>query len=106
MRSSTTFRLRSVWQRRLTGVLSAALCMWLLTFAAHLHAADQDAQDDRSGTHYCWVCASIPSAAATPTMATFPAISHREEHLSTALDAQILAGPVVASYRSRAPPAR
>jgi len=106
MKSSTTFRLRSVWQRRLTGVLSAALCMWLLAFAAHLHAADQDAQNDRSSTHYCSVCASIPSAAAVPTIAAFPAISHREEHISTALDAQIPAGPVVASYQSRAPPAR
>jgi hypothetical protein len=106
MKSSATFRLRLVWQRRLSGVLSAALCMWLLAFAAHLHASDQEAQDGRTGTHYCSVCASIPSAAAAPTVVVSPAISDREEFVSTAPDAQVPNSPTVASYRSRAPPAR
>lgn len=106
MKISATFRLRPIWQRRLSGVLSAALCLWLLTFATHLHTSDEDLQDGRSGVHYCGVCASISSAAAAPEAVAFAVNSTRNEFLPAARVAQIPAAPAVAFYRSRAPPAR
>lgn len=106
MKPSATFRLRFVWQRRLSGLLSATLCLWLLAFANHLHASDQEAQDGRSGVHYCGVCASIPSAAAAPAAVAFVANSDREEYVAAARVAQVPTAPALASYRSRAPPAR
>jgi hypothetical protein len=106
MKPSLTFRLRPVWQRRLSGLLSAALCVWLLAFATHLHASDQEAQDGRSSVHFCGVCASIPSGAAAPAVAVFAAKSDPEDYVRAAFEPQLHANPAVASYRSRAPPAR
>ena len=106
MKPSGTFLMQPVWQRRLSGVLSAVLCMWMLVFATHLHASEQDVEDGRTGIHYCGVCASIPSAAAAPAVAVFAASSDREDYVATARNAQIPATPALASYRSRAPPAR
>jgi hypothetical protein len=106
MKSPATFSLRSVWQRRISSLLSAALCLWLLALGTHLHATDQDVQDGRSGVHYCGVCASIPSAAAAPAVVAFVTSSDREEYVATARDTQLSAAPAVASYRSRAPPVR
>jgi hypothetical protein len=106
MTPTAPFRLRRIWQRRLSGVLSAALCVWLLAFATHLHASDQDLQDDRSGVHFCGVCASISSGAAAPAVVVFASTPNREQHSSAAHEAQVPANPALASYRSRAPPAR
>jgi hypothetical protein len=105
MKPSATFRLRLTWQRRLSGVLSAALCVWLLAFATHLHAADQDAQSEHSSVHLCGVCVSIPTGAAAPAPVEFATTSAREQYAPAVREAQIPSNPVLASYRSRAPPA-
>ena len=105
MFTKAPFRLSRHSQRRISGLLSMALCFWLLGFATHLHADEPDTHGS-SVVHVCGVCASVSSGGAAPTVVSFVATPDLDRHCFTADEVRILPSPALASYQSRAPPSR
>jgi|SRR5688572_28982169 hypothetical protein len=104
MTQATAFRFTRSWQLRISGLLAAVLCLWLVVAATHSHTNDQDQHKHRSVAHMCSVCGSLSSAGAAATVVTF--------HPTIVPDAAPLlcAGTsppslrLIVSHRSRAPP--
>jgi hypothetical protein len=99
---SITFGLARAARRRNVFVLAFALCVWLLAYATHLHAAD--AHDDQQRPA-CSFCLTLPASAAPP-----PSL-HQVAQLVTEIGglvcdrvAAISSRDVPSFYSSRAPP--
>lgn len=104
MASATAFRFSRSWQRRISGAVSAVLCLWLLAFATHFHTPDQDYQDTRSAAHLCGYCTSLSSAGATPHVGSIAIAVIPDEAPLIPADTQPPSSPLIVSHRSRAPP--
>jgi hypothetical protein len=105
MRQVTALRFSRTSQRRISGLLAAALCLWLVIAATHSHANEHDQHKHRSVAHLCSVCASLASGGAAATVSTFrPAIV---PDAAPALWAETPPPSfrLIVSHRSRAPPA-
>lgn len=105
VKQAMTFRLQRSSQRRISGLLSALLCLWLLASAAHFHAPDQYAHSHQSVHSVCGFCAGLSTAGAASSTVIFRAAVQPQEYCAAADDAQVFARLVPAAYRSRAPPA-
>jgi hypothetical protein len=97
------FQLQRSSQRRISGLLSAVLCLWLLASATHFHAPDQ--HPHQSVHHVCGFCATLSAAGAAPSVVAFRSVVQPQEYFAAADDAHGFPRLVPASYQSRAPPA-
>lgn len=90
-------------QRRVSYVLAAALCLWMLAVASHFHAADYD--DAHQGTHaLCAFCVSVPSSGAAPVVVAFVAAPQLHGFVPPAAIVPVIAAPAISGYYSRGPP--
>jgi hypothetical protein len=91
-------------QRRLSVLLSATLCLWMLASATHFHSKDGD-QGSHSSTHeLCGFCLSVPGTGAAPSVSVFVPTAQRQHFVSPAEIAPTVTARFIVSYRSRAPP--
>jgi hypothetical protein len=98
------FRFSRTWQVRISGLLAAALGLWLFFAATHYHGPDQDQHKHRSVAHLCSICGSLASGGAAATVVTFD-----RTIVPDAAPARPVAMPdpvsrLIVSHRSRAPP--
>jgi hypothetical protein len=90
-------------QRRLSFVLTAALCLWMLAVASHLHISDY--ADAHQGTHaLCAFCVSAPHAGAAPSVVGFAAAPRLQTFLPTAEMVAPVVATAISRYYSRGPP--
>lgn len=91
-------------QQRNVVVLALAICLWLLSYASHLHerGADHGAANETATT--CALCISLPTGAAPP--ATIAVLVPMALGLGLALVSLCPAGfaRLPSSYLSRGPP--
>jgi hypothetical protein len=98
------FHVSRTWQRRISGLLGAALCLWLIVAATHTHAGDQDLNKHRIVAHLCSVCGSLSSAGAAASEITFrPSIVPVAAPVPLA-ETLPPSCRLILSHRSRAPP--
>lgn len=91
-------------QRRLSFVLTAALCLWMLAVASHFHIGDYG-DDAHQGTHaLCAFCVSVPNFGAAPVVVEFAAAPRVQSFLPTAKIGPAAAAPTISPYYSRGPP--
>jgi hypothetical protein len=98
------FRISRSWQRRISGLLVAVLCLWLIVAATHSHSDDQDRHKHRTVAHLCSVCGSLSSGGAAASDITF-----RPSIVPDAAPVVMAETPppsfrLIVSHRSRAPP--
>ena len=90
-------------QRRLSFVLTAALCLWMLALASHFHLGDH--RGDANGTHaLCAFCVSVPNSGAAPAPVAFVAAPQLHSFLPTAEIEAAPVAPAISRYYSRGPP--
>jgi hypothetical protein len=91
-------------QRRLSFVLMAALCLWMLAVASHLHISDYE-DDAHQGKHaLCAFCVSVPNSGAAPEVVAFVAAPRLHTFLPTAEIVAPAIAPAISRYYSRGPP--
>jgi hypothetical protein len=91
-------------QRRLSFVLTAALCLWMLAVASHFHISDYG-DDAHQGTHaLCAFCVSVPNSGAAPAVVAFVAAPRLHAFLPTAEIVAPALAPAISRYYSRGPP--
>jgi hypothetical protein len=91
-------------QRRLSFVLMAALCLWMLALASHFHLGDSR-DDAHPGTHaLCAFCVSVPSSGTAPVAVAFVAAPQPHSFLPSAEIAPVPVAPAISRYYSRGPP--
>lgn len=98
------FRINRAWQRRISGLLAAVLCLWLIVAATHSHSDDQDQHKQRTVAHLCSVCGSLSSGGAAASDINF-----RPSIVPDAAPVLLAETPppsirLIVSHRSRAPP--
>jgi hypothetical protein len=104
MTQARAFRLNRAWQRRIAGLLTAVMCLWLIVAATHSHTNDQDRDKHHAVAHLCSVCGSLSSGGAAASDITFrPNIVPDAAPLPVAETAPPSLRLIV-SHRSRAPP--
>ena len=92
------------FQRRLSLVLTAALCLWMLAVASHFHVGDYG-DDAHQGPHaLCAFCVSVPSSGAAPVAVAFAAAPRLQFFLPTAEIVPAAVAPAISRYYSRGPP--
>jgi hypothetical protein len=91
-------------QHRFSIVLSAALCLWMLALATHVHTGDYE-EDSHQGTHaLCAFCVSVPTAGAAPTVVAFIVTAQPQSFSAPADIVPTALAPAAAAYYSRGPP--
>ncbi len=91
-------------QRRLSFVLTASLCLWMLAVASHFHIGDYG-DDAHQGTHaLCAFCVSVPGSGAAPAVVAFVAAPTLQSFLPTAKITPAAVAPAISPYYSRGPP--
>jgi hypothetical protein len=97
------FTLRRL-QRRLSFVLTGALCLWMLAVASHFHISDY-VGDAHQGTHaLCAFCVSVPHSGAAPSVVGFAAAPRLQTFLPTAEMVAPVVATAISRYYSRGPP--
>lgn len=104
MTQATAFRFSPKWQRRISGMLSLVLCLWLLAAATHLHGGDQDKHHTRAVAHVCGFCTSLSSGGAAVSVVSFEPTIVADAPPSVPADIQPPTVRLIISHRSRAPP--
>src|SRR5687768_1585149 len=104
MTQATAFRFSRTWQLRISGLLAAVLCLWLVVAATHSHANDHERHKHRSVAHLCSVCGSLSSGGAAATVVTFHPTIVPDAAPVLCADVSPPALRLIVSHRSRAPP--
>jgi hypothetical protein len=104
MQTASIFRTSRRQQRRNAWLLTLALCVWLLAYATHVHA------DDEQGTSHarvagCHVCFSLPTGAPTPVADIAEPPIPRFSAAMVDFRVPVPTHPAPSSYLSRGPPA-
>jgi hypothetical protein len=103
MTQATAFRFSRSWQRRISGLLAAALCLWLVVAATHSHT-DQERAKHHTVAHLCSVCGSLSSGGAAASEIAFrPSIVPDAAPVLPA-ETPPPSFRLIVSHRSRAPP--
>jgi hypothetical protein len=86
-------------------VLTAALLMWIVAYATHEHASDDQAS--RTHSHVvCSFCFANPVGGAAPAEYRLPQVVRLFSAISVFSQENVLARIVPSSYLSRGPPAQ
>lgn len=86
-------------------MLGLALCMWLVTFASHIHT-DGDEFSATDPSTACSFCLSLPSGATPPVHATIVLPQFIAIERVTDVVIELVAYDVPSFYLSRGPPVR
>ena len=104
MQTASIFRSSHRQRRRNAWLLAMAMCVWLLAYATHVHA------DDDQGTSHarvtgCHACFSLPTGAPAPVAYIAEAPAPRLFAVVADLRVPAPSHPAPSSYLSRGPPA-
>lgn len=92
-------------RRRNVVVLAAALCLWMLASATHLHAFDEGVGSGEPSSA-CTYCLSLPTGGAAPASFDVRIAFEPAAALAPAYIDALISLAVPSSYLSRGPPAR
>jgi hypothetical protein len=104
MTHASTLRFSRSWQRRISGLLAAVLCLWLVIAATHSHASDHDQHKHRVAAHLCSVCGSLATGGAAATVVTFRPSIFPDVAPARCVETLPPSLRLIVSHRSRAPP--
>jgi hypothetical protein len=104
MQTASIFRPSQRQQRRNAWLLAIALCVWLLAFATHVHADDEQGSSHARVTG-CHACFSLPTGAPAPVAYSAEAPALRSFAVVVDLGVPVPNHPAPSSYLSRGPPA-
>jgi len=105
MTQAAAFGFSRICQRRISGLLAAVLCLWLVVAATHSHSSEQDQHKERSAAHLCSVCGSLSSGGPAATVVTFSPTIVPHEAPAIGAESPPPSFRLIVAHRSRAPPA-